>query len=178
MTGLFSHFKNVFTNLFLVLSLASCQSCTFYPGHQYVILDVDPVILEWGGGFGRMATMQGSHYWDSVGAHFRLPDDLTPEDEANIASWGGVQHLPIRWRSTDPTYAGWYHTDGTITLILEDFNEDSILTTMNTVAHELGHSMELNHVPDPEAVMYFETRPRSAINHTDVDEFHRVWGYF
>ena len=186
----------------LALFAAGC-SRVVYPGDgRLVIVEIDPALdgcpvqLEDGSAttVGQIARA-GIRYWDAAGARLRTADQLTAADQAEA---GAAPRLRISGDScqeagADVTYgtggsviapagvAEYMLLEGVIRLHLrrwavQHLSRGGLVGIATTIAHETGHALGLNHVPEADAIMCATAAAaRDDLALADFREFARVW---
>jgi len=157
--------------------------CIKYPNDSLVILKMDPCFNHFSDDQNaafKNAAKNGSHFWDQLGSELRVDTDLSGFTEQQIKE---APTLMIKCddslnATTDILGSYWYQS-GYIFIntarISRDYNikpSYSFYTEWDCVfAHELGHSMGLFHVHDPNAVMFPFVSFTTSINDSDIEEF-------
>lgn len=146
-----------------------------FPGNgPLVIVHIDAIFDQsvWCGTTKGALIREGLHYWDQVGATFRAPDEV---------STGAPAVAELTARQVDfmnPRTGGDF--DGAHINITSDLSAETgphCAEYLRTItAHEIGHAMGLQHVPD-DAVMYYVATPQTALTAADVREWERVWAH-
>lgn len=192
--------------LVLIAGCGGCGNRIVYPGaEQLVVVDVAPELEQCPVVLSAIpnvrstmsttvgnAVRDGIRYWDLVGAHLRTSDQLSPEEQANAAA---AEHIRVHGdcsqlgteaekQYVSGTMLAEYHfSTGDIELYLRYWSVNYIdekgwqWATMK-MAHEAGHAIGLDHVSEPDAVMYpsnTDENARADLAAADVSEYDRVW---
>lgn len=171
--------------LWLLLALSSgCMK--YYPGNgQLVLVTLDTAFYQNSindpDGSSHVEADdigQGLLWWDRVGAHLRTKDTIELTDLLQIdkAPRLHVSRSDSQTSLIGNSEAGQYDPlTGEITLYAWSIIEMDQPQLRCAAAHEAGHAMGLQHVPDPNAVMYYRLADRTGIDDYDIAEFTKYW---
>lgn len=171
--------------LWLVL-LSTCGCLKFYPGDgRLVLVTLDDAfyhnsINDTDGSSHLEADdiEQGLLWWNPVGARMRTKNQIELTDLLQIDK---APRLHISRSDTQTSLVGqgeageYDGLTGEVTLYTWAIIEMDQPQLRCAAAHEVGHAMGLQHVKDPDAVMYYKLADRSGINDSDIAEFTRYW---
>jgi len=155
--------------IFFCLLLFGCGK--IYPcDGSIVIVHPDSKIEE----VGHDVFREGLHVWDEYGCKFRAKDELTDfELSRNSGPVLDVNGIDGRINGND---IGVYWTTGYIDIDLYLFQDTN--AAIHTIAHEVGHSMGLDHVPLDRGVAIMNPAiDPNVLKPTvfDYDEWCRLW---
>ena len=168
--------------LFLAVAVVFFAGCArkVYPGDGRLVvveiapeLDACPLL---GSTVGE-AVRQGIAMWDEAGARLRTVDKLQPEEQNEAEH---APRLPVHGTCPsaqyDPTaeWGEYENTSGEI--VLHNWLPDTRwIVATSLVAHEAGHAIGLDHVPDPTAIMHADAAERADLSDADLREHAMVW---
>jgi hypothetical protein len=184
----------------LFATIGGCSGCrpVVYPGDgRLVVVDVDPELdgcwLSLADGKSLAVgsvVRRGIRYWDAAGARTRANDHAV---DAGVET--AAPHLRIRGDCSDAGLAANQNADPTISTaqyepangnielflrywVVRDVDEETLTSMCSTVAHEAGHAIGLDHVPEIDAVMSARRwwgHARIELSAADRGEWERVW---
>ena len=160
----------------LALVLVSLSGCSrpVYPIDRLVIVELAPDLVAHAVGYtsvGVLAT-DGVHAWNGLGAHVKMLDELTADDDTSSA-----RVLRIHDGRLPAGEYGWYDWESAqITIDAGKLGwGDPPLFIAALFAHEVGHAIGLDHVVAQPAIMFHVADPVYGPSQADYAEFYRVW---
>ncbi len=159
----------------IVLAFALvCSACIRFPGNDLVIVQIEESIKS--NAEAVSSIKEGIRQWDAVGARFRTLDQVLP-DEVDKARYAPALRFTGDYNEADPDEAAYYERGlGIINLHLFFWDKQPKDALIHLVAHEIGHSMGLQHLTEPEAIMNHNTTLNLTLTESDINEYYRVWG--
>lgn len=165
--------------LALLLLVGGCR--VVYPGDgQLVAVELDEALRP----CATEALRIGTHYWDEAGVQLRVREELPAGGRiaAKISVRGdactdlGDAVVHSGNGTVAPTPAAQYDLyGGNVYLFLKNWTDD-MPGMAQTIAHELGHAIGLDHVHEYDAVMNGDGGPyRPDLADADLREHARVW---
>jgi hypothetical protein len=159
--------------ILMFLALAGCRDV--YPCDGRTVLVRPSELLD---DVAHNEIRHGLHYWDVYGCSFRAEDELTDEDRNHL--FGDVLYIH-EWYQSSKTEAAEYdfaYPSG-IMVSPNIFAPDTYpLCGSQVIAHEVGHSMGMDHVHPPQgdyAVMQPVENCIPAPTHWDYLEWCPLW---
>jgi Matrixin len=174
--------------MLLVILMAGCGGLEYDPSDGDMVYPGDGRLItvlpdeSWGHRFVQLADgslmpevellRAGAHYWDSVGARLRLPGEDPGEGR-------GGPYLPVHRSGESPDRAGWYQGDA-VTIVAAwsprgELSDQGVEYYSTICAHEFGHALGMEHLPEGDAVMYYAPGRRPDLSEWDADQFFKKW---
>lgn len=121
------------------------------------------------------ALREGVHFWNQLGANLQLADEVTYEQSVNAPHYA-LHRDTFSWPGQKGPIGREWNGLGFSSIYVVEMREKGILGYVDmrqTVAHELGHAMGMQHVPQSDIgtmtplVTYVEKKP----NLVDQNQF-------